>query len=449
MATAPGRGAVALIRLSGVGAFDIVASVAHPWPLSPRRATLCTLRHPRTGEALDRALVTAFPSPASYTGEDVVEIATHGGAVVPASVMAALAAAGAEPALPGEFTRRAVLNGRMDLVQAEAVGDLVDARSSASQAAALHQLDGGLSRRVAALREELIGVEALLAYDVDFPEEDDGPVPRQRVGDAARSVVKRLDALLATVPAGTMVRDGAAVVIAGVPNAGKSSLLNALVGERRAIVTDIPGTTRDAIEVLLDSRPWPLRLVDTAGLRDTTEVVERLGIEVSEEWVTRADVILACGDTTESVAATVARSRGLTDAPIVAVRTKSDLHASELSAMVVASGADQPAAAVAVSAETGEGLGELLSAIQSVLGMGHVAPSADVPVVTRARHLRALSEAREEVRAFVEAWESGELPSPVVAVHLRAAVGALDELIGGVDVEDILERVFSAFCVGK
>lgn len=444
---------MALVRLSGDGALDIASRVVDPWPLTPRRATLCTLRHPVTGQPLDRALVTTFPAPGSYTGEDVVELATHGGSVVPASVLAALAAAGAEPALPGEFTRRAVLNGRMDLIQAEAVGDLVDARSGALQAAALQQLDGGLSRRVAALREALIGVEALLAYDVDFPEEDDGPIPRRRVADAARDVARQLDALLATVPAGTMVRDGAAVVIAGAPNAGKSSLLNALVGERRAIVTELPGTTRDAIEVLLDSRPWPLRLVDTAGLRDTTEVVERLGIEVSEEWVTRADAVLACGESAGSIATTIARLRPLTSAPIVAVRTKGDLDTATPPVARAGEGKEvgleEAVAVMRVSAETGDGLAELLDAIQSALGAGHALPSADTPMVTRARHLRALGEAREEVGAFIEAWELGELPSPVAAVHLRTAVGALDDLVGGVDVEDILARVFSTFCVGK
>ena len=438
IATAPGRGAVALLRVSGPAAFDVARRVASPWPEEARRATLCALRDPRDGRLLDRALVTVFPGPASYTGEDVVELATHGGSVVPASVLAALVAAGAGPAAPGEFTRRAVLHGRMDLVQAEAVGDLVDARSGAMQAAALAQLDGGLSRRVAALRDALLDVEALLAYEIDFPEEDEGPLARGRVADAAERARDGIAALLATAPAAAAVRDGAAVVVAGAPNAGKSSLFNALLGERRAIVTEIAGTTRDAIEAVVDARPWPLRLVDTAGLRATSDVVERLGIEVSEHWLARAAVVLACGETPDDVARTTRRVQELTTAPVLEVWTKRDEA--------------EPGAAhdlLEVSAETGRGLRELLDAVQAVLASGLAPPPTDVPLVTRARHERALGEARAEVELFLEAWAEGALPAPVAAVHVRAAVGALDDLIGAVDVEEILGRVFATFCVGK
>jgi tRNA modification GTPase len=253
-----------------------------------------------------------------------VELCTHGGAAVPAAVLAALVRAGAREARPGEFTQRAVLNGKLDLVQAEAVGDLVDARSGAMRRAALAQLDGGLSRRVAALRDELVGLEALLAYDVDFPEEDDGPVPRGRVLAAAAALVAALDRLLATAPAGEAVREGATVVIAGPPNAGKSALFNALLGRARALVTSVPGTTRDAIEAVVDAGRWPLRLVDTAGLRETDDVVERLGIEVSERYLAEAELVLACGATDGELAHAVARVRALTAAPVLAVRTKAD-----------------------------------------------------------------------------------------------------------------------------
>ncbi|AHG88601.1 tRNA modification GTPase mnmE [Gemmatirosa kalamazoonensis] len=335
ISTAPGRGAIALVRLSGPNAFDVAARVLAPWPLAPRTATLCKARDPHTGELVERPLVTAFPAPRSYTGEDVVELSTHGGATAPTAVLAALVAAGAREALPGEFTRRAVLAGKLDLAQAEAVADLIDARTQAMRRAALAQLDGGLSRRVAELRERVLDVEALIAYDIDFPEEDDGPVPRARVRGAARDALAAVDALLATSSAGDIVRDGALVVIAGPPNAGKSSLFNALAGEARAIVTDVPGTTRDALEVLIDvqletaeagavSGSWPLRLVDTAGLREASDVVERAGIELSERWVRRAHVVLACGETSEDVARTAARVGELTDAPVVRVWTKRD-----------------------------------------------------------------------------------------------------------------------------
>jgi tRNA modification GTPase len=478
LATAPGRSAVALVRLSGADAFAIAGRIVRPWPLAPRRATLCAVHDPTAsgdhaaGALLDRALVTAFPGPASYTGEDVVEIATHGGHAVPTAVLASLVAAGARPAEPGEFTRRAVLNGRLDLVQAEAVGDLIDAPSGAMRAAALAQLDGGLSRRVTALRDALLDVEALLAYDIDFPEEDHGPLARERVAAAADAVLARLEALLATAPAGALVRDGATVVIAGAPNAGKSSLFNALLGQRRAIVTEIAGTTRDAIDALLDTRPWPLRLVDTAGLRSATDVVERLGIEVSERWLGDAAVVLACGETPEDVQGTTARVRELTRAPVVGVWTKRDGGITEAGSPVGARSAARgappdhtmleptpatvtgttPAAPdplLEVSAETGRGLRELLEAVQRTLTEHRAPPAPDVPLVTRARHLRALGEARDEVAAFLEAWRDGVLPAPVAAVHVRAAIGALEDLVGVVDVEEILGRVFATFCIGK
>jgi tRNA modification GTPase len=449
LATVPGRSAIAVIRLSGPAAFAVAGSVLRPWPTPAREARLVAAHDPNTGELLDRPLVTRFEPGRSYTGEALVEIATHGGYVAPAAVLAALVAAGAREALPGEFTRRAVLNGKLDVVQAEAIGDLIDARSHAMQRAALAQLEGGLSRRVARLREQILEVEALLAYDIDFPEEDDGPVPLARIAAASRAVVAALDALLATAPAGELVREGAVVVIAGAPNAGKSSLFNALLGQSRAIVTAVPGTTRDALEAVVDAGSWPLRLVDTAGLRATEDVVERLGIEVSERYLARAQVVLACGESAAAVAECVARVRSLTEAPIVPVRTKADLDGPPPGAAGTAPSPAPGPAAVAVSAETGAGLPALLRAVVDALASRYGAPSAEFPLVTRARHRRALEEARGEMAQFERSWGSGELPAVVAAVHVRAAAGALEELIGAVDVDDVLDRVFSTFCVGK
>ena len=440
LATAAGRGAVAVVRLSGAGALELVARHVSPWPPAPRTATLCAIRD-EAGELLDRALVTVYPAPRSFTGDDTVEIATHGGTLVPALVMGALVRSGARVADPGEFTRRAVLNGKLDLVQAEAIGDLIDAGSNAMRRAALVQLDGGLSRRIEMLREEIIGLEALIAYDIDFPEEDDGPIPRDRVRAAMASVITSLDSLLATSHAGEIVREGALVVIAGAPNAGKSSLFNALLGSARAIVTEVPGTTRDAIEATIDTGAWPVRLVDTAGLRETSDTIEKIGIEVSARYLAAADLVLACGDTDGDVAMTAEAVAALTTAPVLRVRTKRDLDAGS------------NGSALAVSALSGEGLDALVRAIDDTIGesiaAGNGTLELDAPLLTRERQRAAVNAARDEVTAFREAWEMLDVPATVAAVHLRAAADALADLIGAIDVEDVLDRLFRTFCVGK
>lgn len=443
LATAPGRGAIAVIRLSGPLAHEIASELIRPWPTAPRSATLSEI-HTRQGDRLDQAIVTRYDAPRSFTGEQVVEIACHGGHVVPTSIMAALVDAGARVANRGEFTRRAVLNGKIDVLQAEAVGDLVDARSRSGQRAALNQLDGGLSRRILALRESLLELEAFIAYDIDFPDEDDGPIAPERIDAAVGKVLSALDDLLATARAGELIREGALVVIAGAPNVGKSSLFNALLGRRRAIVTDIPGTTRDALEAVIDTGHWPLRLVDTAGLRDTADVVERLGIEVSEDYLSRADVVLACGDDTDMLALAVRISKERTAAPVLAVRTKTDreTHRTE----DIAEGRERE---LRISAETGEGLSDLLDAIVTTLDNNGQTPDLDAPVLTHMRHRYAIEEARSELLAFRSAREDARLPASIAAVHLRSAVHALEELIGAVDVDDVLDRLFASFCVGK
>lgn len=463
LATPPGRGALAVVRLSGRDAHAIAERVLHPWRATPRMAYRTALRDPTSGALVDRPVVTVYEAPRSYTGEHMVELSLHGGELTPALALAALLAAGAREALPGEFTRRAVVNGKLDILQAEAVADVVDARSRAMHHAALAQLDGGLSRRITALRDAILHLEALIAYDIDFPEEDHGPIPPAQIDAAIRDSLAALDALLATAGAGELIRRGAVVVIAGAPNAGKSSLFNALLGVTRAIVTEVPGTTRDAIEAVMDVGPWPVRLVDTAGLRETADVVERLGIEVSERYLAGADVVLACGEDAASLAATLARVGALTAAPVLAVRTKADL-VSDSDYLREGDGADagaylvtdrQITAAVStrplpVSTVTGRGLEALVAALADVLTTLHGGHHRDdVPLLTRERHRIAVTRARDELAEFARVWEARTLPPTVAAVHVRAAVGALEALIGAVDVDDVLDRVFSTFCVGK
>jgi tRNA modification GTPase len=443
VSTPSGRGALAIVRVSGRETSAIAAALLSPVPTIARRVTRCTVRD-AAGSLLDDAVATRYVAPHSFTGEDLLEITTHGGVLTPTLVMAAAVAAGARIAEPGEFTRRAVLNGKLDLVQAEAVGDLIDSRSLAAHTLAIRQLDGGLSRRIGELRQRLLELEAQLAYDIDFPEEDDGPLPRERIASTAQQLLAALNELLASGSQGVLVHDGALVVLAGAPNTGKSSLFNALLGESRAIVTEVPGTTRDAIEAVLDTPRWPLRLVDTAGLRETKDLVERLGIEVSSRYLARADVVLACTDTSDS-AILVEELQRLTAAPIVTVRTKADLlpEGEQFDAEIA------EIAEIAVSASTGKGLAALLHLIEDRLTNQHGVPALDAPVLTRARHRVAVTEATNELRSFMEAWTENALPSSVAATHIREAGRALSTLIGVVEIEEILDVVFRNFCVGK
>ncbi len=437
LATPPGRSALAVIRLSGVGAFAITRRCLRPFhPDRPRAAWRAQLRHPASGELIDEVLAACFPAPHSYTGHDLVEISTHGGLLVPAEAVAALVAAGARLARPGEFTRRAVLNGKLDLLQAEATADLIDAGSPAQRRRALQQLDRGLSGRLAALRVELLELEALIAYDIDFPEEDEGPVSPARVTAAWRAVRERIAGLLATAPEGERLREGALLVIAGRPNAGKSSLFNALLGRERAIVTEVPGTTRDAIEAYAVIAGFPFRLVDTAGLRASDDRVEKIGIEVARQYLGAADLVLFCRDAGCEIADVESeRFVAACQAPVVEVVTKVDLAARSPDGL-------------GVSVVTGAGL-EALRARLAEAAFGRLLALGDVePVVTRARHRAALERALEEVDAFYVAREQ-QVDAVAAATHLRAAVGALDDLIGAVTPEDVLDRVFASFCVGK
>ncbi len=441
LATPPGRSAIAVIRLSGRGAFAVAAKVLRPFrPEPPRAVRRVRVVHPATDEIVDDALAACFRAPRSYTGEDLVELSTHGGLLVPGAAVAALVAAGARLAAAGEFSRRAVLNGKLDLLQAEATADLIDAGSPAQARRALHQLDRGLSARLELLRAELLQLEALIAYDIDFPEEDEGPVAPERVERSWQAARDRLVGLLATAPEGERLREGALLVIAGRPNAGKSSLFNALLGRERAIVTEVPGTTRDAIEAGAVLEGFPFRIVDTAGLRDSSDRVEKLGIEVARKYLGAADLVLFCRDAGwEMRDAESEEFLASCRAPVVEVVTKIDLADRPT---------DYPPNRLAISVVTGQGLAELRRRLAET-AFGRLLALGDVePVVTRARHRSALERALEEVEAFHLARGAG-VDAAAAATHLQAAVGALDDLIGVVTPDDVLDRVFASFCVGK
>lgn len=442
LATPPGRSAIALLRVSGSGAHEVVAAVLPSFRADPPRvARLSTAVHPTRGELLDEVLYVVYQGPASYTGEDAVEISTHGGLLVPAEVLGAVIAAGARVAEPGEFTRRGLANGKLDLLQAEAVADLIEATAPAQRRAALGQLDRGLSRRIAQLRDQVLELEALLCYEIDFPEEDSGPVPPERIEYAITLVCSALGGLSRTAVEGERLREGAVAVIAGRPNVGKSSLFNAILARERAIVTHIPGTTRDAIEAPATCDGFPFRVIDTAGLRDSADTVERLGVEVSRRYLAAADVVLFC---VEAGRERTDEEQAFIDeqtAPALVVRTKADL-ASDAERWEPMEGD------VVVSAHTGEGLPQLRKALAEC-AFSKLAARGDVePVVTRERHRLGLARAHDEIVALEAARVSG-VEGVVAATHLRAAVTALEDIIGVVAPDDVLDRVFATFCVGK
>lgn len=445
ISTAPGRAALAVVRLTGPRALRIAAALGLQ-ELAARRATYRGLRHPETGELLDRVIVTRFAAPASYTGEELVEISCHGGALVPRLVLDAVLAAGARPAVRGEFARRAFLNGKLDLVQVEATLDLVDARSEVFGRAAIFQLEGGLSRRIGSVREQLLKLQAMLGYEIDFPEEDEGPISPERIANEAAGLVGELEALLRHAPEGELLREGALTVIAGPPNAGKSSVFNALVGNTRAIVTEVPGTTRDAIEALISVEGYPFRLVDTAGLREEPDYVEGIGIEVAKRYLDEADLVLYCAEAGRTLLPAeegVLARWGERGKRLVCIRTKSDLLSETARESDVASAWPE----LTVSALRGEGMGELRAALLDAAFEG-LRTSGEAPLLLRRRQIRGVRDALLRLRDFTDAREAG-MPPEIASTHLQEATLALEELLGIVDREEVLDVLFSSFCVGK
>ncbi|GJE36380.1 tRNA uridine-5-carboxymethylaminomethyl(34) synthesis GTPase MnmE [Methylobacterium persicinum] len=421
-----GRATVAVIRVSGPAAGAVLEALCGPLP-PPRRLSLRTLRDPADGTVLDRALVAYFPGPATYSGEDMAELHLHGGLAVRTRVLAALAAhPGCRAAGPGDFTRRAVLNGRMDLTEAEGVADLIDAETEGQRRQALRQLEGSLSRQVAAWRNEAIDCLAAAEAALDFSDEgdvDEAGLDAALFGRAA-ALRDAIGESLADGRRGERLRDGFWVVLAGEPNAGKSTLLNALARREAAIVSDVPGTTRDAIEVRLDLDGLPVVLVDTAGLREAHEAVEAEGIRRSRARIAQADLVLA-------LVPPGGHPPDLGGAPALTVHTKADLPG--------------PApAGLAVSARTGAGLPGLLDALRARAEEGLGAGDA---LITRARHRDALERCLGHLDRLCAGAGRG-MPE-LAAEDLRLAVRALGEVGGHVGVEDVLDRLFAGFCIGK
>lgn len=449
-ATAPGRGAVAIVRLSGPQALPILNALwtpARPGPLRPRELRLGAIRDPQTGATIDRALAVAIRAPQTFTGEDVAELHCHGGVYIVRRVVAAAVDSGARIAAPGEFTRRAFLNGRIDLTEAEAIADLVDARSEGALRQALDHLAGALAARVKRLRAAVTAVRAHLEAEIDFSDEDLGLPSRERIAAEIERLRADVAELHASFARGRVVREGARAAIIGCPNAGKSSVLNLLLGVERAIVTPIPGTTRDVIEDSVTIGPWTIVLEDTAGLREGGGQVERIGIERTLSHAAAADLLITVFDASRPLddddRRTIALARGRAG---VALLNKSDLPPALAPADLFSAGLAIPA--LSFSALRGEGLGalreELERALAALAGLG----SGTTAAISRERHRIALAEALEAL----EAARSGALasmPPEIVAVDVARASSALSAITGEIATEDVLDVIFRDFCIGK
>jgi tRNA modification GTPase len=437
IATPPGRGGIGVVRLSGPGALDVARQlVAHDGELVPRHATLTRIQlrsdgaSTSPGAAIDHAVATYFPAPKSYTGDDVVELSAHGSPVILQAVVTAAIERGARLAEPGEFTLRAFLNGRIDLMQAEAVADLIDAATPLQARAAFDQLDGTLTRAIAAIDATLFDLIARLEASVDFPDEGYHFVQPGELAQDIDSLIGRTSSLLVDARRGRLIREGLQVAIVGETNVGKSSLFNALVGAPRSIVTTVAGTTRDLVTEVIDIGGLRVTLVDTAGLRETIDPVEVEGVERSRGTAAVADLVLT-----------------VVDGSIKSTQTP------EYKGLIVANKSDLPAAwdhasAIEVSATTGAGLDELRRKIVEALDVDLL---RDRPAITNVRHIALVERAHRALeRARAAALANGaSMPEEFVLADLSDARAALEEVGGRRAPEDLLEHIFARFCVGK
>jgi tRNA modification GTPase len=437
IATPPGRGGIGVVRVSGADLGSFAAALIGRMP-APRRAERAVFRD-AAGREIDDGLALYFPAPRSYTGEDVLELHGHGGPVVMQMLLRRCLELGARVADPGEFTRRAFLADKLDLAQAEAVADLIDAATESAARCAVRSLKGEFSAAIHVLEAELVELRMLVEATLDFPEEDVDPIDRANARDRLGRVTGEVDRALSQARQGSLLRTGLHVVLAGSPNVGKSSLLNRLAGEERAIVTPVPGTTRDTVRESIQIGGVPLNIVDTAGLRETADEIERLGIERTWREIERADLLLLVVDARVGVApgdeAVVARLPARLRR--VVVHNKIDLTGR---APGVEHGADGEH--VYLSAMTGEGIDRLR---ETVLALAGFESREEDLFMARERHLDALRRARRHLADAADAFRRPEL----FAEELRLAHHALQEITGEFTADDLLGEIFSRFCIGK
>jgi tRNA modification GTPase len=430
-ATGAGRAAIAVLRISGSGCSDALKAIAPGADFPDRRAVLLTLRHPQSHEPLDRALITRFQAPRSFTGEEVAEVSVTGGRAVTSAIVRALALVpGLRPAEPGEFAWRAFMNGKIDLSEVEGLADLVEAETEAQRRQAQNIAGGALSRECEVIRSTLLEAMAAVETQIDFTDvEDASDFTLESVRQAARAALERIDRALGTADSAQRLREGFTVVIAGSPNVGKSTLMNALAGRDVAITSPIAGTTRDLIEVFLDLRGYPVILVDTAGIRESQDPIEQEGVARARRRAESADLALWLDDGGGSRAPSL-------KSPTLAVRTKIDLNEPHSSSAGTAK--------LAISAKTGAGIDRLLDVIAE-LAEERMA-SREPAVLTLERHRRGFQDARQALASALIP-DAGE--PELIAEDLRRAASAMDRIVGRIGVEDVLGEIFARLCVGK
>lgn len=447
IATPAGQGGIAVIRVSGRDAFDIVQKIWRGKPLAQCTSHTAHLGNilQEDGSVLDQAVITLFRAPNSFTGEDTVEISVHGSRWIQREALNQLMRCGAKPSGPGEFSQRAFANGRMDLAQTEAVADLIAAESRAAHRLALSQMSGAFSRKLNELREQLIHFGSLLELELDFSEEDVEFADRTQLINSAKETLAVVQRLALSYKSGRAFKEGVPVAIAGAPNVGKSTLLNRLLDSDKAIVSDIPGTTRDIIEDTREIGGILFRFIDTAGLRDTADTVERIGIERAKEHIDRAAVTLWLVDPTQPLDAQLASITASTESKRFVILTKSDLSGSAVTDKILeALPAGCPV--LTISARTGSGIDGLKSALVSMATTEHN-PENEL-IVTNARHYEALTAGAESLQRVIDGLQTG-IPTDFVAQDVREALHHLGLVTGAVTTADLLTSIFSHFCIGK
>jgi len=450
LSTAPGRAGIAVVRLSGPGCFSALDEVFRPdagdaEPV-PRRLILGCIADPKSGEVLDQALVTRFPAPNSYTGEDVAEISLHGSPVLVSALLERLCSIGARLAEPGEFTMRAFLHGRMDLTQAEAVHDVICSTTLYQAQVAARQRAGEISRSLKPVEKGLIDVIVQLESSVEFVEDDLPLESRARLGEKLKGTAEELGVWMDSFRRGRVVRDGFSMAIVGKPNVGKSSLFNALLRQERSIVTEIPGTTRDLVSEFTSLDGIPVRLVDTAGVRRSEDRVERLGVDRSIQAIADADAILFVADLGGACSGEDEELRvRMVDLQCIVVLNKRDLPSRWSEEQKAAFAGAWPR--VEVSAKTGEGIERLRSEILRHL-FGDSAGARDGILITNLRHCQCLEAAQAHLARAARALDDG-LSEEFPLADLHAALGKLGQITGETGVDDLLREIFSRFCIGK